>query len=74
MKRLLACCLLIAAAPALQAGDNDPNDPATWKPVEIRGNQKAPEFADIQEWVNSEPLTMAKLRGKVVVVHFLTFG
>lgn len=34
----------------------------------------APEFVSIEEWVNSEPLTMESLRGKVVVVHFFAFG
>jgi hypothetical protein len=35
---------------------------------------RAPELAGINAWINSEPLTMAGLRGKVVVVHFWTFG
>jgi peroxiredoxin len=34
----------------------------------------APEFAGIEEWINSEPLKMADLKGKVVVVHFFAFG
>jgi thiol-disulfide isomerase/thioredoxin len=34
----------------------------------------APEFAGIGHWLNSEPLTMAKLRGKVVLVDFWTYG
>jgi peroxiredoxin len=34
----------------------------------------APEFADIEEWIHSEPLTIESLRGKVVVVHFFAFG
>jgi cytochrome c biogenesis protein CcdA/thiol-disulfide isomerase/thioredoxin len=34
----------------------------------------APEFADIQDWVNSKPLTMAALRGKVVLVDFWTYS
>jgi peroxiredoxin len=28
----------------------------------------------IEEWLNSEPLSMESLRGKVVVVHFFAFG
>ena len=35
---------------------------------------KAPELREVTEWINSKPLTMEKLKGKVVVVHFLTFG
>ena len=33
----------------------------------------APEIAS-GAWVNSEPLTMQKLRGRVVAVEFWTFG
>ena len=34
----------------------------------------APEFAGTQEWVNSEPLTMQELRGKVVLIDFWTYS
>ena len=34
----------------------------------------APDFAPQTEWLQSEPLTWTGLRGKVVVVHFWTFG
>jgi thiol-disulfide isomerase/thioredoxin len=34
----------------------------------------APELTGLTEWINSEPLTLAGLRGKVVLVHFWTFG
>ena len=33
----------------------------------------APEFADTQRWFNTTPLTMAKLRGRVVLVDFWTY-
>lgn len=33
----------------------------------------APEFTGIKQWLNSEPLTMAQLRGKVVLVDFWTY-
>ena len=33
----------------------------------------APEFAGTQEWINSEPLSMEALRGKVVLIDFWTY-
>jgi cytochrome c biogenesis protein CcdA/thiol-disulfide isomerase/thioredoxin len=33
----------------------------------------APEFAGISKWLNSSPLTMAELKGKVVLVDFWTY-
>ena len=35
---------------------------------------KAPELVDSGEWLNSEPLTLKSLSGKVVVLHFYAFG
>jgi peroxiredoxin len=34
----------------------------------------APEFNQVETWLNSSPLRMESLRGRVVVVHFFTFG
>jgi thiol-disulfide isomerase/thioredoxin len=34
----------------------------------------APEFTGIDKWINSKPLTMAGLRGKVVLIDFWTFS
>jgi peroxiredoxin len=34
---------------------------------------QAPEFAGVSQWLNSNPLTIESLRGKVVVIHFWTF-
>jgi cytochrome c biogenesis protein CcdA/thiol-disulfide isomerase/thioredoxin len=33
----------------------------------------APDFTGIQAWVNSKPLTLAQLKGKVVLVDFWTY-
>lgn len=33
-----------------------------------------PEFGQKEEWVNSKPLGLKEQKGKVVVVHFWTFG
>jgi hypothetical protein len=34
----------------------------------------APDFQGIDEWINSKPLSLKDLKGKVVVVHFWAFG
>lgn len=34
---------------------------------------KAPEFTGIQSWINSPPLTLAQLKGKVVLIDFWTY-
>jgi len=64
--------MLALSVPA--TGGGDPPDPKDWTPVRITGEQKAPEFEDIGEWINSDPLTVKGLKGKVVVVHFMAFG
>jgi peroxiredoxin len=33
----------------------------------------APEFVAVKKWINSAPLSMKELRGKVVLVHFYAF-
>ena len=35
---------------------------------------RAPELEGVTAWINTEPLKLADLKGKVVVVHFWTFG
>jgi hypothetical protein len=35
---------------------------------------KAPELTGIKTWFNSEPLTLARLRGKVVALNFFAYG
>ena len=34
----------------------------------------APELRGISEWINSKPVELKDLKGKVVVLHFWTFG
>ncbi len=34
----------------------------------------APEFAGIEAWLNSQPLTMASLKGKAVLIDFWTYS
>jgi hypothetical protein len=34
----------------------------------------APELQGIDEWINSKPTSLKDWKGKVVVLHFWTFG
>jgi len=43
------------------------------RPVTALTSQAAPEIA-AQMWLNSEPKTLARLKGQVVLVEFWTFG
>jgi thiol-disulfide isomerase/thioredoxin len=39
----------------------------------MNASAAAPEFAGIDNWINSAPLSMQQLRGKVVLVDFWTY-
>lgn len=39
----------------------------------LKSGPPAPEFSGISQWLNSEPLTLQQLRGKVVLVDFWTY-
>lgn len=63
----LALCLFAAACtPGAQAGATAVADSGSTSP--------APEFTGINHWINSEPLRMEELRGKVVLVEFWTYS
>jgi thiol-disulfide isomerase/thioredoxin len=73
MRKLILLVALVAVAlgilialrrPAVQAEARAPVEDA----------RAAPEFAPGTRWLQSKPLTLASLRGQVVVVHFWTFG
>ena len=42
--------------------------------VELPNLGPAPELTGITNWINSDPLTLAELRGKVVIVDFWTYS
>lgn len=45
-------------------------------PVEETPRVRAPDFPDRLDWLNSggRPLSLAELRGKVVLLDFWTYG
>jgi hypothetical protein len=38
------------------------------------GTVRAPEFPLGLEWINSRPLSLADLRGKLIILDFWTYG
>lgn len=53
----------------------EPTIPPTPKPgLALPDMGLAPELVGLTSWINSEPLTLQQLRGKVVVIDFWTFG
>jgi thiol-disulfide isomerase/thioredoxin len=56
-----AACALLAASTAAVAAPQESGPPA-------------PEFTGITQWLNSEPLKLQQLRGKVVLVDFWTYS
>ena len=47
---------------------------ASTLPVDGEVGNQAPEFNGINNWINSEPLTMQELRGQVVLIDFWTYS
>jgi len=47
---------------------------AAVKAVALPDYGTAPGFADLAGWINSKPLTMKELRGKVVLIDFWTYS
>jgi cytochrome c biogenesis protein CcdA/thiol-disulfide isomerase/thioredoxin len=52
----------------------DPKQETTSDTLNIKKPYDAPEFTGINAWINSSPLTMKELRGKVVLVDFWTYS
>ncbi|EKD85600.1 MAG: Redoxin protein [uncultured bacterium] len=60
-------------------GNKEKTDEMIGKPFDMTDSNglpnlgKAPEFVGINNWLNSKPLTMSELRGKVVLIDFWTY-
>ena len=67
---------LVSAGEPVPDGQTTPQPEAAVEigPGELPDLGPAPEFTGLAAWINSSPITMASLRGKVVLVHFWTFG
>ncbi|MFM0073846.1 thioredoxin family protein [Paraburkholderia sediminicola] len=71
----LFAATVAAGAAAIATLVASPTASAAAGPVanQLDNNAAAPEFAGIDKWLNSDPLTMQRLRGKVVLVDFWTY-
>jgi thiol-disulfide isomerase/thioredoxin len=63
----LATACLLGSALASYADDGS-------QPILTEGQRAAPNFVGISNWLNSGPLNITDLRGKVVLVDFRTYG
>jgi thiol-disulfide isomerase/thioredoxin len=60
--------------PTAEVKLTDSNTPVTQLEKKLAQPYPAPEFKGLEGWLNSEPLTMAGLKGKVVLVDFWTYS
>ncbi len=54
--------------------DSSSNNINKLMPTELKNYGPAPEFKGITKWLNSDPLTLEDLKGKVVLVDFWTYS
>ena len=73
MRKILLSVGLLALAVAVFVLRQRPGAQAGAGPSE-EVRKAAQEFPQGTKWLQSKPLTLASLRGRVVVVHFWTFG
>lgn len=65
-----------ATNPIQRAASPQPSDTSDSTPIGPVGGSvgdRAPEFTGISNWINSQPLAMEELRGKVVLIDFWTY-
>ncbi|MGO4326409.1 thioredoxin family protein [Cupriavidus sp. 2TAF22] len=68
IRACIAAVTLLGAATLLAATYANTATPAP------ASHGMAPEFTGIERWLNSEPLSISSLRGKVVLVDFWTYS
>ena len=78
MKRMLAILGLILSVTGASFTEPRGEKPPPADQGQLTGGLKnpypAPEFAGIKNWLNSKPLTLSALRGKVVLIDFWTYS
>ena len=76
MRRFLTTLPVVALALAASTlpGRSDDTSPTAQSIQVTDARPAAPEFTGLTNWQNSGPLTIAGLRGKVVLVNFWTYG
>jgi thiol-disulfide isomerase/thioredoxin len=74
--QILVAALLASAVGAtsgILAGDSNVVQPMTPTAVQLPVESELPSFGNATGWLNSQPLTPAGMRGKVVLVEFWTY-
>lgn len=83
IRKVLGATLFLAVILNMQGVFNLPVDeiPATHQELNseqlinpITSPYSAPEIKDISHWINSPPLTLAQLKGKVILIDFWTYS
>ena len=71
----LVVLAIVAAIFFLQKSKVSPQTGIENTKIELKENKypKAPDFAGIERWLNSEPLKIGQLKGKVILVDFWTY-
>jgi thiol-disulfide isomerase/thioredoxin len=70
----LAIALLLGVASVNTAARADDRSALGTRVEVAEASTQAPDFRGINNWLNSTPLRMSELRGKVVMVNFWTYG
>ncbi len=74
MTKALTAIALIALSFAATLPARSEDAPRMPSAVQVADASHAAEFTGLSNWMNSAPLSIASLRGKVVLVDFWTYG